>query len=120
MKKGFTLLEVMVSLMLMLLVLLFISGIIIYSLDTLKKSRLRLIIDQRLEEDKGRLLSRPFHDPGLYPKHWVSNEGVFRLSGNISDIESTLKRIQLSMSYRKFTRKMIFYKSKHIQEVQND
>lgn len=120
MKKGFTLLEVMISLMLVLLVMLFVSGVMIYSLDGLKKSRLRLIISQRLEEDKNRLLSKSFDAPELYPKHWINKEGLFQFSGDIRDIEPTLKRIQLTMSYRTFTQKMIFYKSMHIQEVRND
>ena len=51
-EKGFTLVELLVSLMLILVALLFILNIIVFSIDGSKKSYIRLQVSQKLESCK--------------------------------------------------------------------
>jgi len=117
---GFTLIETLVSWALVLLGILFISRVVIFSLDGLKKTRIRLEISQKVESYKNRLLSKPFHSPDLADGFDCLEEGLYKIDRYISSISPTLKKIKFVISYKILTRQLIFYKSKFIREVRND
>lgn len=117
---GFTLIETLVSWMLVVLGLLFICKVVVFSLDVLKKSRIRLEISQKVESCRDRLLSRPFYSPDLADGFACMEDGVFKIDRYISSISPTLKKIKFVIKYKILTRQLIFYKSKFIREVNND
>ncbi len=117
---GFTLVETLVSWTLVVVGLIFACRVIVFSLDGLKKSRIRLEISQEVESCKTRLLSKPFHSPELAEGFARMEDGVFIIDRYISSISPTLKEIKLVISYKILTRTIIFYKSKFIKEVKND
>lgn len=119
-QRGFTLVEIIVSWMLVLLSLLFICRIVVFAFDSFKKSRIRLQMSQKLESTKDMLLSKPFHSPDLAEGHTKTEDGLFMIEREITGLSPTLKRIRLSISYRVLTRLIIFYKSKYILEVKHD
>jgi Tfp pilus assembly protein PilV len=119
-QRGFTLVEIIVSWMLVLLSLLFICRVVVFAFDSFKKSRIRLHMSQKLESAKDLLLSKPFHSSDLEEGYTAVEEGLFKIDRKITDLSATLKRIRLSISYKTLTRQLIFYKSKYIQEVKND
>lgn len=117
---GFTLVEIIVSWLLVLLALLFVCRIIVFAFDGLKKSRIRLQMSQKLESSRDRLLSKPFNSPDLAEGHTVSEDGLFKIDREITGLSPTLKRIRFSVSYKILTSRLIFYKSKYIREVKHD
>ena len=119
-EKGFTLVELLVSLMLILVALLFILNIIVFSIDGSKKSTIRLQVSQKLESCKNLLLSKPFDSEGLKDGHSSIDEAPFKTYQDIICISPTLKRIKISIFYKSLSRQIFFYKSKYIKEVKND
>ena len=119
-ENGFTLIEVMASWLLVLLAILFISKIIVFSFDGIKKSRIRLEITQKLETCKNQLLSKPFDAEELKDGHSSMDEGLFRVIRHTSSLSLTLKVIKLSIAYKTLNKQVYFYKSMTIKEVQND
>lgn len=119
-ENGFTLIEVMASWLLVLLAILFISKIIVFSFDGIKKSRIRLEITQKLETCKNQLLSKPFAAEELKDGHSSIDDGLFKVTRHISSLSLTLKAIKLSIAYKTLSKQVYFYKSMTIKEVQND
>ena len=119
-ERGFTLVEIIVSWMLVLLSLLFVCRIVVFAFDSFKKSRIRLQMTQKLESSKNLLLSKPFQSTDLSAGHTAGEDGLFKIDQEITDLSPTLKRIRLSISYKILTRQIIFYKSKYIPGVKND
>lgn len=119
-EKGFTLVELLVSLMLILVALLYISNIIIFSINGSKKSYIRLQVLQKLEFCKNLLLSKPFDSAELKDGHSSVDEAPFKTYQDIISISPTLKRIKISVFYKSLSRQIFFYKSKYIKEVKND
>lgn len=117
---GFTLVETLVSWALVLLGIIFICRVVVFSLDGLKKSRIRLEISQKVESYKNRLLSKPFQSPDLVDGFDCLEDGFYKIDRYISSISPTLKKIKFVISYKVLTRQFIFYKSKFIREVNND
>ncbi len=119
-ENGFTLIEVMASWLLVLLAILFIFKIIVFSFDGIKKSRIRLEIAQKLETCKNQLLSKPFDSDELEDGHSSTDDGLFRVTRDISSLSLTLKEIKLSIAYKTLNKQIYFYKSMTIKEVKND
>lgn len=119
-QEGFTVIEAIVSWMVVILGLLFIGRILVFSFDGLKKSRIRLEMSQEVESYKNRLLSKPFLSPDLADGFVRLEDGEFKIDRYISSISPTLKKIKFVITYKVLTRQFIFYKSKFIREVSND
>lgn len=119
-EKGFTLVEVLFSFLLLLIAILFMTNIIIYSLEGNKKSRIRLEVSQKLVYCKNQLLSKSFDSEELKDGHTSIDEPLFRIDWNINSISPTLKKIKLSILYKTLKKQIYFYKSKYIKEVKND
>jgi prepilin-type N-terminal cleavage/methylation domain-containing protein len=119
-EKGFTLVELLISLMLILVALLFILNIIVFSIDGSKKSYIRLQLSQKSESYKNVLLSKPFDSMELQDGQSSIDEAPFKIYQDIISISPTLKRIKISIFYKSLSRQIYFYKSKYIKEVKND
>lgn len=119
-KNGFSLIETVVSLLMVSLGLLLIGKIIVLSFDAGKKSLYRFRLQQKHEYCRDLLLSKPFSSTEL---HWGSHsqpEDNFLTRWVVSDVEPGLKKIELTISYKQLTQKSILYKSKYIREVVNE
>jgi prepilin-type N-terminal cleavage/methylation domain-containing protein len=119
-KKGFTLIEVLISLLLVLIALLSISRILIFTLEGNKKSFVLSQLTQQLESYKDKLISLQFDSKELEPGTTTILDHPFKTVKTISNISPTLKIIRLSIIYEAIIQSIYFYKSKYIKEVKND
>ncbi|MCX6579882.1 MAG: hypothetical protein NT166_06820 [Candidatus Aminicenantes bacterium] len=117
---GFTLIEVIVSWVLVLLALLFVGDIIIYSINGTGMSRTRLEMSQKLESCKSELAGKPFNSVELEDGSFSTVEGPFKITRHIVSLSSTLKKITLAVTYKTLCKQIYFYRSKYIEEVDND
>lgn len=117
---GFTLVEALVSWALVLLALLFVGDIIIFSINGTGMSRTRIEMSQRLESYKNELLTKPFDSTELLVGSFSFVDGPFKITRHIADVSSTLKKVTLSITYKTLCKQLYFYKSKYIEEVDND
>lgn len=117
---GFTLIEVLVSWVLVLLALLFVGDIIIFSINGTGMSRTRMEMSQKLEACKNELLAKPFDSAELEDGSFSSIDGPFKINRHINSVSSTLKKVTLSITYKILCKQIYFYKSKYIEEVDND
>ncbi len=121
-QKGFTLIETMISLVLVSMGLILISNIILFSMDAHRKSTIRFNMLQKLEYYKTKLITRPFDSSELQDGSYARDDEKFKLSWSIKSITPTLKKIRLTILYQGtvFNKKIYFYKSKFIKEMKND
>lgn len=121
--RGFTLIEILVSLVLVSLALVLIAAIIHVSIDAHRKSCIRFHMLQTLESTKNDLISKSFDSDELRDGTYSGKDGEFLLSWHIQGISPSLKKIRLKVSYEKdtvFNKRIYFYKSKFIKERKND
>lgn len=115
--KGFTLIETMISLFIVLIGVLFITKTIIFSLDFNKKSFIRLKLVQAVENQIHTLMSKPYDSEILSPGEYSSQENFFRIKWEVNPVTSSLKKINISITYKQLIRKSFFYKSKTIKII---
>jgi len=120
--KGFTLIETLVSLLLIAMAILLIAKVIVCAFDGLKKSRIRLNVSQEMESCKNQLLSKSFDCNELKAGSYSKKENHIKKNWEIKSITPTLKIIHLSISYKGLTKRVYFYKSKYIKnnEITNN
>ena len=122
-KKGFTLIETVVSLMLVLMALAMTCKIVFHTRDAQLKSRARFTLLEEMESLKNRLTALPFSSSPLKPGKYNKHEGEFTIRIMVNTISATLKQVRLvgyHKKYRAVTYKTRFYKSKLIKEEAND
>ena len=112
--KGFTLMEVLVSLLLVTLAVLSIARIIVFALDAHRRSVVGFTMVQEIENYKNSFLAKPYESSDLADGSYSKKNGKFELTWNIESLSATLKRINLSISYKVYNKKIYFYKSKFI------
>ena len=117
---GFTLIEVIVSWLLVLLALLFVGDIIIFSVSGTGMSRIRMEISQKLESCKTELAAKAFDSMEFDNGTSSTVDGPFKINRHITSLSPTLKRVTLSITYKTLSKQIYFYKSKYIEEVDND
>lgn len=109
---GVTLLEALISLTLILLAIMFVTRILIHSLDVDRKSRLRLKINQIFTGEVHRLLSRPFDSEELSAGSHSRQEKDILARWQVEDVSPTLKRFKMTIVYQERTKQGYFYKSR--------
>jgi Tfp pilus assembly protein PilV len=114
---GFTLMETLISLLLVLIGVLFVTRVIMFSLDLNKKSRLRLKLWQQANNQIHTLLSKPFDSDILVPGNHSTQEDLLKIKWKVKPVTPTLKRIDISIVYKQLTREEYFYKSKTIKSI---
>lgn len=112
--SGFTLIEVLISLLLVSLALVSITNIIGFALDGYRKSVIRFRMVEEIENCKNRLIAKSFDSIDLSAGSYGKKEGEIKITWNIKDLSPTLKRFSLSSSYKVYNRRIYFYKSKFI------
>lgn len=116
--SGFTLIETMVALVVILFVFMGISRVVVYSFNHYKKSRIDLDMRQTLESQRDHLLGRAYDSPEMTEGCHRGNAGSYCLDWEIRRLSATLKKVKLSISYNykdsTLTRHTYFYKSKFI------
>lgn len=116
--NGFTLIETLVSLLLIALAILLISEVIVCAIDGHKKSQIRFKIGQEIESCKNRLLAKSFDSVELKDGSYSKEENHCTMTWDIKSITPTLKMIHLSVEFeyrfKGLTKREYFYKSKYI------
>ena len=112
--NGFTLIEVLVSLMLVALALVSAARAIVFALDTSRKSIIRFTMVLEMENCRNGLLAKPFDSIDLADGEYTRHEGEITLNWQIESLSPDLKRIRLSVSYKVHKKKIYFFISKFI------
>ena len=110
-ERGFTLIETMISLMIISLLIILIAKIVTFSFDMNKKSSIRFKVMQKFENLKNNLLSKPFDSKDLKEGNFRKYEGKLIIHWSIKNITQTLKKIKLSVVYKTIKKQTFFYKS---------
>ena len=111
---GFTIIETLFSLLLISLALMSIAQMITAAIDAQKKSNLRFMMQQKIENYQNQLVSKSFAAVELEEGSYSNEEFPLKINWEIKNISPTLKLILLSVSYKKITKKAYFYISKYI------
>ena len=113
-KKGFTIVETMLSVLLIMIGIIQITTIISYSLKFTKKTKDLFLIDQKAEYIKNQLLSEPFLTTNLKAEEIKKNEKEYKIIFKIINKSDSLKEINLSIRKNNIGNKYFFIKSKYI------
>lgn len=112
--EGFSLIEVLISLLIVSLAMISIVRCMTYSLAEYRKSVIRFNMVQEMENCRNRLLAKDFDSFDLGDGKYEKNGGRTALTWKIESLSTTLKRIKLSVSYNVYRRNIYFYKSRFI------
>lgn len=120
MNKGFTLIETLVALTLLLLAVLFSARITIFALHQARQAGFRFRLMETGDYYKHYLSSLPFQAPELEdgPHRQASHE--FVVSWRVEAVAPGLKRVRMLAAEPRHSIAVDFYKSNWIQEVKND
>jgi type II secretory pathway pseudopilin PulG len=115
--EGFTVIEALVSLLIVAVIVSMTSNVIINGLHGYKRSRARLQMSQELELQKNQLLSKNFNDIELSEGDYSKDAEHFTMKWKIIDLSPSLKKIYLFLLYNfensKVAKRMEFFKSKY-------
>jgi hypothetical protein len=120
MKKGFTLIETLASLALLMLAVLFSARIVVFALDHSRNSSLRFRLIETSDYYKNYLSSLPFSAPDLADGSHRQDSQRFIVTWRVEPAVDGLKKINLLVAGPNYSLPMAFYKSHFIQEVKND
>jgi prepilin-type N-terminal cleavage/methylation domain-containing protein len=120
MNKGFTLIEMLVSLSLLLLAVLFSARVTIFVLGQARNSQMRFRLIEKLDYYKNYLSSLSLGAPELAEGEHRKESREFNVSWRVAAAGTFLKRIELLAAVPGYSLPLVFYKSKFIQEVRND
>ncbi|MCK4836757.1 MAG: prepilin-type N-terminal cleavage/methylation domain-containing protein [Candidatus Aminicenantes bacterium] len=114
---GFTLVETMVALVLVLIGVMFVAKITIFTLDSYKKSFLRLTVLQKIQFHTQSLISKSYGSSELNEGKNCKHEHPFEIRWSVYELSPTLKKISISVQYDQLVYRSYFYKSKHINRI---
>jgi prepilin-type N-terminal cleavage/methylation domain-containing protein len=120
MNKGFTLIETLVSVSLLLLAVLFSARVTIFALGQARNSLMRFRLIEKLDYYKNYLSSLSLAAPELAEGDHRQASREFMVSWRVKASGAFLKRIDLLAAAPGYSLPLVFYKSKFIQEVQHD
>lgn len=120
MNKGFTLIETLVSLALVMMAVLFSARILVFALNQSRQSSLRFRLIETSDYYKNYLSSLPFSAPDLADGSHRQDSQKFIVTWRVEPAEAGLKRINLLVTAPNYSLPLAFYKSHFIQEVKND
>jgi prepilin-type N-terminal cleavage/methylation domain-containing protein len=120
MNKGFTLVETLVALTLVLLAVLFGARITAFALAQARQSSLRFRLIETADHYKNYLSSLPFPAPELADGGHRQICRWFVVSWRVEAAAAGLKRITLLAAGPQHALALVFLKSKFILEVRND
>jgi len=119
-KNGFSLIELLISLLLITITFLSLCKIIFFSLEEIKVSSLKLRLENSCKNEKNQLLSLNFNSKRLncVETTFIRNNIIFNLK--IRDIGNSLKEILLTAKYKGYHFKQRFFKSKLVGGLRNE
>lgn len=120
MNKGFTLIEMLVSMSLLLLAVLASARVTIFALAQERNSQMRFRLIEKLDYCKNYLSSLSLAAPELAIGDHRQENREFVVSWRVAAAGAFLKRIDLLAAGPGYSLPLVFYKSKFIQEAQND
>jgi hypothetical protein len=120
MNKGFTLIEMLFSLALVMLAVLFSARIMVFALDQSRQANLRFRLIETCDYHKNELSSLDFAASDLADGTHRKASWGFIVTWRVETAEPGLKRINLLVAGPNQSLPTAFYKSQFIQEVKND
>lgn len=117
MNKGFTLIETLVSLALLLLAVLSSSRILVAALAHTRGSAARFRLVETLEFYKNVLSSLPFAAPELTAGTHNRREGDLRVDWRVEDRDPFLKRVRLTAAGPRYALPLVMFRSRFILEA---
>jgi hypothetical protein len=120
MNKGFTLVETLISLALLMLAILFSARVIVFALNQSRQSSLRFRLIETVDYYKNYLSSLPFSAPAITEGSHRQDSQRFIVTWRVEPAETGLKKINLLVAGPNYSLPLAFYKSHFIQEVKND
>ena len=125
MNKGFTLVETLVAMTLLLLAVMFSSRIIVSALDQSRRSAMRFRLVEALDHYRNHLSSLPMAAPELAAGAHSLKDREFRVDWYVDTAlkvpaEGTgafLKRVRLQVAGAQGSLPLVLYRSRFIQEV---
>jgi len=118
--KGFTLIEVLVSMILISFASIFLMKCMITSLNGIKNSNIRFRVINAIEIKKNRLMGQDFKSPHLSAGKTKESSGNVHVSTTIKDISSGLKKVTLAGMSEKYRIISVFHISESIREGKNE
>ncbi len=112
--KGFTLIETMVSVLLIMIAVLYVTSVIIHSLRYSKKNKDIFYIHQKADNIKNQLLSNQFNSIELSEGETKREEDGYEIFCKIVNKSESLKEISLIIKKMGLNKKYYFIKSKYI------
>jgi len=120
MRKGFTLIETLVTLSLLLTAVLFSARITIFALAQARQAAVRFRLLAAGDYYKNYLSSLPFSAPDLADGSHRQAGREFTVSWRVAPAGTGLKKIDLLAAGAHCSQPLFFFKSRLIQEVEND
>lgn len=120
MRKGFTLIETLVALALMLAAVLFSARITIFALAQERQAHVRFRLLAACDYYKNYLSSLPFSAPDLADGCHRQTGREFVVSWRVAPAGTGLKKIDLLAAGPRCSLPLFFFKSRLIQEVEHD
>ncbi len=114
MNKGFTLIEVLVSLTLLLMSILFGSRIMVAALDQTRKSALRFRLVEAFDYYRNYLYSLPMDSPELAVGPHGCTDGKCQVDWQVEAAGDFLKRIRLEAAVSGCRLRLLLYRSQFI------
>ncbi len=112
--KGFTIIETMVSILIIMFGVILIASILIHSIKVNKRTSDIFYIDQKADYVKNLLLSKSFNSTDLKEGESKKNDEDYKIIYKIIDRSDSLKEIILSVGKNNIKKKYVFFKSKYI------
>ena len=118
--RGFTLIEILISMLLITISTLFLLKCMMVSLNGVKNSNLRFMAGQILENKKNSLLGMASGSPLLCEGERVEKVDDIKIRIKITNISEFLKKIILVASGKGYRSVSVFYRSEIIWEGKNE
>jgi Tfp pilus assembly protein PilV len=111
---GYTMIETLISSVIILAALIFLLKIIIYSLHWQKQAYYRFHLEQTHQSLIQQLLATPFSSKELQEGQYSKKKDIFTLRWQIFHLDPGLKKITLKTSCRGIKRQSHIYRSKYL------
>lgn len=113
-KNGFTIIETMISLFLILIALMFFLNLIIQAKSELKRSQIRFSLYQDYDNFANKLMSLPFNSgQNRFPGSEFSKNKI-RVSYLVKNISDSLTKVTITISNNRLKIQSYLYKSRFI------
>jgi len=119
-EAGFTLVEILVSMILISFASMFMMKCIITSLNSVKNSNIRFQVSREIEIKKNILLSKKFNSPELLEGFRKENSNLIKIEINIIDLSPGLKKLTLTGTLGKYRAVVVFHISESIKGGKNE